>query len=149
MGILDFSDIIRHIETSTCQANTPPWLSNIINSGIENKYKYRGGHYNNQSSTHLPDITNQGTPALGNGRNNQRGSGYMNRNCGSKGGGNSENGDRVVNDNLSDSQMINTNGLFRNVFHPRIKDQYRGQRPKYDGGENCHKYHGIGVYNTT
>ena len=73
----------------------------------------------------------------------------MNKNYNSKGGGNSEHGDRVVNENLADNQRINANELFRDIFHPRIKEQYRGQRPKCDGGETCHRYHAIGVYNTT
>ena len=73
----------------------------------------------------------------------------MNINYNSKGGGNSVHGDRVVNENLVDNKRINANELFRDVFHPNIKDQYIGQRPKCDGGETCHRYHAIGVYNTT
>ena len=58
----------------------------------------------------------------------------MNRNCDRKGRGNIENGERVVNYNLTYNQRINANELFRYVFHPRIKDHYRVQRPKYDRG---------------
>ena len=122
MGILDFNDLIRHIDTSTWQANTPQWLSNLIKSRSDKKHKYRGGNGNNQAITYLPDITHQGSPASGHGGNNQRGDGGMNRNCNRKGGGNSEHGDRVVNDNLTDNQRLNTNELFRDVFHPSIKD---------------------------
>ena len=69
----------------------------------------------------------------------------MSINYNSKGGGNIEHGYRVVNETLTDNQRINANDLFRDLFQPSIKDKYRGQRPKYDGGETCHRYHAIGV----
>ena len=73
----------------------------------------------------------------------------MNINCNREGGGNIEHGYRVVNETLTDNQRINANELFRDVFHPNIKYKYRSQRPKYDEGETCHRYHAIGLYNTT
>ena len=56
VGMLDFSDIIRHIDTSTWQANTPPWISDLVNSRNYKKNKDRVFNGKNQESTHLTAI---------------------------------------------------------------------------------------------
>ena len=48
VAMLYVSDLIRHINTSTWQENTPPWIRNLINSRNENKHKDRGRYCNNQ-----------------------------------------------------------------------------------------------------
>ena len=46
--MLDLSDIISHLDTSTWQASTPPCLRDLIKSRNYNNHKDRGGNGNNQ-----------------------------------------------------------------------------------------------------
>ena len=61
VGMLDFSDLIRHIDTSAWKSNTPPWLIDLIKSRNYKKYKNRGVNDNNQEITYLPAITTLST----------------------------------------------------------------------------------------
>jgi hypothetical protein len=57
-------------------------------------------------------------------------------------------GSLAKNDFLIQGCSLNPNEKFGDVFRPSIKKSYKGEVPKLDGGELCHRFHSVGICHT-